>query len=137
MIQDVVKGSTKESAGPAQTKIEPKEVLDPLILAWKELERNMNHYKLLQCIYMETDDFCGYWLLEDLPRHGKQLSQKDLENFFKKVISDDGKTKAWAFKPMVGICSSCPNFTDGNINESSQFLQVRGRPRRIMPIYFP
>ena len=41
MIEDVVNGlkNKKRSAGVTQTQTESKEVTDPLILAWKELER--------------------------------------------------------------------------------------------------
>lgn len=139
MIEDVVKGLTKEpkSAGILQNHTESKEVFDPLILAWKELERNMNTYVFMQCLHVEADHFCGYWLLEDLPKHGKQLSQKDLEYNFKKVNSVDGKTQAWAFKPTVGICSICPKFVELKNDKSSQFPQIKGLPRGIMPIYIP
>jgi hypothetical protein len=138
MIQDVIKriSDKRKSDGVKPAQAESKEVTDPLLLALNEIERNLQIHLFMQCLHREADDFCGFWLLEDLPKHGKQLSQKDLEYFFKKVNSVDGKTQVWAFKPTVGICSSCPSFK-GIKNKSSQFPRVRRLPRGVMPIYIP
>lgn len=135
MIQDVKRSLTEAKEKSMQTQTETKETIHPLLIAWEELEQNMKIYLNFRCLYLEHDRFCGYWLLEDLPRHGKQLDQTILEDYFRKVNSVDGKTQAWAFKPTKGVCSSCPSFTVGKSGRSSQFPLVHGRKRSIMPIY--
>ena len=129
MIQDVITSfkNKRESDGNMQTQIESKVVLNPSRLVWGELQDNMRYYKYMRCLHMEADQFCGYWLLEDLPRYGKQLSQEDLKLCFRKVNSVDMKTQAWAFTPTVGICSCCPYFTEGKEDKPLQFPPVRGQ----------
>jgi hypothetical protein len=139
MIEDVIKSLADRQKPAGIVKAQPRsnEVTDPLILAMKELEHNINVHVYMQCQHKEDNDFCGFWLLEDLPRHGKQLNKKDLEYLFRKVNSIDGKTQAWAFKTTVGICSDCPRYIEGKNNKSSQFSLTRGIPRGFMPIYNP
>ncbi len=132
MIEDVIKSLTdrQKPAGIVKAQLGSKEVTDPLILVMDKLERNMKIHVFMQCLYQEADHFCGYWLLEDLPRYGKQLSQKDLEYEFKEVNGVDVKTSAWAFKPTVGICSICPSFK--GIKYKS-----RAHAHGILPNYIP
>ena len=95
-----------------QTRRVFDETDDPLTKMFEEINRSIGRHKCINCLHVGADGFCGYWRLEELPEHGKQLNQKESEYVFKKVNQDDGKTEVWALRPFPIICHDCPAFVD-------------------------
>lgn len=116
------KGPRKDIPRSLINKLEPPKGLtqslgigeaeSPFHMTVEEINQYIVIYKFQNCLRIEADGFCGYWRLEELPDHGIQLNQMEMKFFFKKLKQDNGKTDAWALKPLPSICHGCPAYVD-------------------------
>lgn len=106
-----VSNKMKSSKSLTQPRV-ISETEDPFLKTVEEINQYILMYKFQNCLQLEADGFCGYWHLNELPEHGKQLNHKETEYLFKKLNQDNGKTEAWALKPLPAICNNCPAYID-------------------------